>query len=182
MTTTLVKWDSKQDVIHVNISNPLKCDGLTKCQLLSDISRIFDVLGWFAPCTVLMKIQLQKTWESGVDWDEPVSDEIKDVWSSWRSELSQLSEKAIPRCDYLQSKHITHRELHGFCDASEKAYAGVVYLRMTDSDRNCYSSIVMAKTKVAPIRKLTHSQAGVVWSSIGDSTDSTCWCCPRNTH
>ncbi len=86
-------------------------------------------------------MQLQKTWESGVNWDEPVSE---DVWSSWRLELNQLSEKAIPRCYYPQRKHITHRELHGFSDASEKAYSGVVYLRMTDSEGNHYSSIVVS--------------------------------------
>ena len=115
MTTTLgVKWDAKRDVFHISMSNPPKGNCLTKRLLLSDISRIFDILGWFAPCTILMKIQLQKTWESGVNWDEPVSDEIKDVWSSWRSELNLLSEKAIPRCYYPPNKHITHCELHSF--------------------------------------------------------------------
>ena len=83
------------------------------------------------------------------------ADEIKDVWSSWRSELNLLSEKAIPRCYYPPNKHITHCELHGFCDASEKAYSGVIYLCMTDSEGKHDSSIVVAKTKVAPIRKLT---------------------------
>ena len=69
--------------------------------------------------------------------------------------MNLLSEKAIPRCYYPPYKHITHCELHGFCDASQKAYSGVIYLRMTDSEGKHHSSIVVAKTKVAPIRKLT---------------------------
>ena len=30
-----------------------------KGSLISDVSKIFDVFGWFAPCTVKMKIQFQ---------------------------------------------------------------------------------------------------------------------------
>ena len=46
-------------------------------------------------------------------------------------------------------------ELHGFCDASEQAYAAVVYLRMTDTDGNIQIALVTSKTKVAPIKRLT---------------------------
>lgn len=44
---------------------------------------------------------------------------------------------------------------HSFSDASERAYAGVVYLRMLDSDGNVHISLVMSKTKVAPIKRIT---------------------------
>jgi hypothetical protein len=46
-------------------------------------------------------------------------------------------------------------QLHGFCDASEDAYAGVIYLQSTDSDGNVHISLVITKTKVAPIKRLT---------------------------
>ena len=46
-------------------------------------------------------------------------------------------------------------QLHGFSDASEEAYSGVVYLRMVDSLQCVYTSLVMSKTKVAPIKRLT---------------------------
>ena len=46
-------------------------------------------------------------------------------------------------------------QLHGFCDASESAYAGVVYLRAVDQDGFVHISLIMAKTKVAPIKRLT---------------------------
>ena len=42
-----------------------------------------------------------------------------------------------------------------FLDASESAYAGVVYLRSIDSNGAVHTSLVMAKTKVAPIKRLT---------------------------
>ena len=46
-------------------------------------------------------------------------------------------------------------QLHGFSDASESAYAGVVYLRMTDRVGTVHVSLVASKTKVAPIKRLT---------------------------
>lgn len=46
-------------------------------------------------------------------------------------------------------------ELHGFSDASEQAYAAVVYLRMRSDDGATQIALVSSKTKVAPIKKLT---------------------------
>ena len=46
-------------------------------------------------------------------------------------------------------------QLHGFCDASEHAYAAVTYLRMTDSTGLVHVALVTCKTKLAPIKCLT---------------------------
>ncbi len=46
-------------------------------------------------------------------------------------------------------------QLHGFCDASEVAYSGVVYLRAVDKEGAIRTALVMAKTKVAPIKRLS---------------------------
>ena len=46
-------------------------------------------------------------------------------------------------------------QLHGFSDASEVSYAGVVYLRMTDASGHVYTSLVCSKTKVALIKRST---------------------------
>ena len=45
--------------------------------------------------------------------------------------------------------------LHGFCDASERAYAAVVYLRMVDTTGNVQVTLITSKTKVAPIKRMT---------------------------
>ena len=46
-------------------------------------------------------------------------------------------------------------QLHGFCDASEDAYSGLVYIRGEDTCGNVHISLVMAKTRVSPIKRLT---------------------------
>ena len=46
-------------------------------------------------------------------------------------------------------------QLHTFCDASEKGLGAVSYLRFTSKDNVFHCSFVMAKSKVAPLRKRT---------------------------
>ena len=44
-------------------------------------------------------------------------------------------------------------ELHGFSDASEQAYAAVVYLRAMYNDHHTSVTLVTSKSKVAPIKR-----------------------------
>lgn len=46
-------------------------------------------------------------------------------------------------------------ELHGFADASNHAYAAVVYLRISTPSRDVHVSLLTSKSKVAPIAPLT---------------------------
>ena len=45
--------------------------------------------------------------------------------------------------------------MHGFSDASEDAYAAIMYLRSIDDSGHIHISIVIAKSRVAPIKRLT---------------------------
>ena len=45
-------------------------------------------------------------------------------------------------------------QLHGFCDALEVAYSGVVYIRAIDNQGEVHMFLVMAKTKLAPLKRL----------------------------
>ena len=69
-------------------------------------------------------------------------------WMQWRSELSLLATKHIPRCYFSRISHIISTELHGICDASEHAYAAVVYLCMTDTDDNVQITLVTSNMKL----------------------------------
>ena len=94
-------------------------------------------------------------WEEKVQWDDPVPQELQHVWSQWRSELGLLAEHHVPRCYFPKNVAIVYRQVHGICDASKLAYAGVVYFRLVDSTGYIHSSLVIAKTKVAQIKRLS---------------------------
>ena len=66
-----------------------------------------------------------------------------------------LSSVKIPRCYYLPDETIVMNQIHGFSDASERAYAAVVYLRSVYRSGNISVSLVASKTRVAPLKKQT---------------------------
>ena len=101
------------------------------------------------------KILLQKLWERKIDWDEAVPHDVLDVWRRWRAELHLLSEKHMPRCYFPCGAHECSMQLHGFSDASEEAFAAVVYLRVVDPNGMVHVSLVMSKTRVAPLKRMT---------------------------
>ena len=76
--------------------------------------------------------ELQRTWEINIDWDDFTPDYVAERWKAWRSELPILMSMCLERCYFLKAEILTSTEMwHGFCDASEEAYAAVVYLRST---------------------------------------------------
>ena len=88
-------------------------------------------------------------------WDDSVPKAIEEDWRCWRSELSHLSTIGIPRCYFPKEAAVHLVQLHGFSDASENAYAGVVYLRVSDTSGNVHLTLVTSKIKVAPIQQLS---------------------------
>jgi hypothetical protein len=119
--------------------------------LVSDVVKVFDVLGWFAPATVRMKILLQRLWEQKSDWDDPVPAGIGELWTRWRKELPTLASKSI---HFPREAKVTSMQVHGFSDASEDAYDSVVYVRLVSLSGSIYISLVMSKTKVSPIKRI----------------------------
>ena len=155
-TKTLgIEWNPQLDHFRIAIAKLPFLEGVTKHMLVSDIAKIFDVLGWFSPTVVKVKILLQQLWELKVHWDSPIPQHIFDMWMQWRSELPILSDARIPRCHLPKGTQIVSLQLHSFCNASENAYDGVIYLRMVDISDQVHIALVISKSKVAPIKKLT---------------------------
>ena len=155
-TKTLgIQWNSCTDSFRLEVHKPNQQKEVTKHSLVSEIGKLFDILGWFFPTIIKAKILLQRVWEARTDWDEVLPSSILEEWFQWRTELPLITEKSIARCYYPTSVHIQSLQIHGFCDASELAYAAVIYLRMTDTLGQVHVSLVTAKTKVSPIKRLS---------------------------
>ena len=119
---------------------------------MSDVAKVIDVLGWFLPVTIVkMKILLQRLWEAKLNCDDPFPDDLLQIWSQWRSELPLLTTLHVPRCYFSSKKSPMSTQLHGFSDA----YSGVVYLRIEDSAKEVHTALVISKTKVSPVKRLS---------------------------
>ena len=130
-------------------------ENITKRALISDVAKTYDVLGWFSPTTIKVKILFQRLWELNVGWEDPVPTDICEEWLKWRTELKLLSDKLISRYYFPKDTSLGTLQFHGFSVASESAYSGVIYLRMVDSNGRLHVPLVTSKTKVAPIKRLT---------------------------
>ena len=159
------------DHFGLTVASMQETDKMIKRALVSDIPTIIiDVLRWFAPSTIKMKILLQQVWESGIGWYDLLPPMYKS-WLRWNSELHLLTKRHIPHYYYAKCAEIDSVQLHGFCDASEDACAGVVYIHGQDKYGNVYISVT-SKTKVVLLKRLTITSPRVVWCQTTVSTTS----------
>ena len=77
----------------------------------------------------------------------------REQWDQWVNGLQDMDKICVPRC--LQPFRSVHKELHHFVDASEVAYGVVSYLRVVTTDGRINCTLVMAKSRLTPIKKLT---------------------------
>lgn len=148
-----IYWHPSNDCFYFKFDSGSDKDDLSKRIILSETAKIFDPLGWLAPCTVKAKILMQKLWLLPIGWDDKVPMEIKTEWHTFRNQLPECAQIKIPRWTGYSSKN-QNTSIHGFADASEEAYAAVVYLR-TEIHNKIHISLIAAKTKVAPLKKRT---------------------------
>ena len=67
-----------------------------------------------------------------------------------RKNLTTINTISIPR--FLGTTNDSKVEIHGFCDASQSAYAAVVFLKIMNEDK-VLVQLASAKTRVAPIKQ-----------------------------
>lgn len=82
-----------------------------------------------APVIVFAKIQLQDLWKLNINWDDPVPQRVADIWVNYREQLSMLNQWTISRS--VRCMGAQNLQLHGFSDASERAYGVCLYVRYT---------------------------------------------------
>ncbi|KAJ8017951.1 hypothetical protein HOLleu_44328 [Holothuria leucospilota] len=145
-----VSWDAENDLFAFQVL--LKEKPLTRRGLLSITSSFYDPLGFAAPFILVAKSLLQEVCKRGADWDEPLTDREHEVWQRWLNNTSNLSKVTIPR--WLKLDVAVDVQLHIFCDASEKGYAAVAYLR-TQSAEDVSCRFVVGKARVSPLKSVS---------------------------
>ncbi|XP_029162096.1 uncharacterized protein LOC114933664 [Nylanderia fulva] len=146
-------WNPTHDCFQFQIELPQTLPS-TKRTILSTIARIFDPLGWVTPVVLKAKVFMQKLWRHKVGWDDNLSEDLLLQWSVIYKSLPYIKSIKLSRwigCD-SDTKSI---ELHGFADASQVAYAAVVFLRVTTLSGHTTVSLLAGRSKVAPIKPLT---------------------------
>ncbi|KAM8701911.1 hypothetical protein ACLKA7_005221 [Drosophila subpalustris] len=125
---------------------------ITKRVVCSEMAKIFDPLGLFAPVVVKAKIFMQRLWEDKLEWDDGLPEALQNEWKDHRDDLQSLNSMQIPRHIYDRKVPFT-KELHTFVDASERAYGAAIYVRATYKNKQISVRLLCSKTRVAPTAK-----------------------------
>ena len=147
-----VLWDSKTDTFLFNVDEverEANQTPVTKRQLLRITASIFDPLGFLSLFTVKLKTLFQILYINNTNWDKPLPGEALQVWNMVSSQLHLLLEITVPRCYFDLSHNPTEVQVHGFYDASERAYAAVLYIRCTYNADHIETRLVTSKARVA---------------------------------
>ncbi|XP_076247964.1 uncharacterized protein LOC143187623 [Calliopsis andreniformis] len=147
-----LRWIPSGDFFYFNLQRfQPSATPITKRTLFSEIAKLYDPLVWLLPVMIRAKILMQAQWLEKIQWDEHVSAETLKMWNTFCVDWNRLNDWKLPRWLRYGADAISV-ELHGFCDASLAAYSAVTYLRVTTVNNEVFTSLLMAKTRVAPIK------------------------------
>ncbi|XP_026828149.1 uncharacterized protein LOC113562575 [Ooceraea biroi] len=147
-------WNPNSDTFRFKVSAVVSSSSITKRTILSRISQLFDPLGWLSPITLVGKMLIQQLWKDQIEWDDPVPAAISQKWVSFADNLTTVESYSIPRWLHTHSDSQAI-EIHGFSDASHDALGAVVYLRSFSEFSDVNITLLVAKSKVAPLKKQT---------------------------
>lgn len=151
-----LRWQCRSDTLGYKHGHVVKTEP-TMRHIYSVLSSQYDPLGFITPFTTRAKIIVQRLWDKKREWDDPeLPTDLRNAWLTWEDELPQLSCVTLPRC-YTTNVDplISSRTVHTFCDASERAYGAVAYLRTEDSKGQIEVSFLAARSRVAPKKQQT---------------------------
>jgi hypothetical protein len=153
------KWHKSTDsrsiqVTETKATKEARQIPLTKRLVLSTMATAFDVFGLGSPVIIIGKILMQELWAEKLGWDEALSDSLSSKWYNWFNELNQLPGIKINR-RITPATAVGYPELITFSDASKDAFGSVCYLRWLLEDGTYEVTILLAKSRVAPLRQIS---------------------------
>jgi hypothetical protein len=135
-----LEWNGEGDHFFFTLVIPT---AVTKRQVLSAVSAIYDPMGFLAAVTITAKVLLQDAWRVGRDvqpdgrrpkklgWDQPLPPALQERWDCFVKGLESLRTLRVPRClrpaSFPASE--TSITLHLFCDASLVALGSSLFQR-----------------------------------------------------
>lgn len=151
-----IQWCIESDFLQFKIV--LNDRPLTRRGVLSTLSSVYDPLGLISPFILVGKQILQEMCRNQIDWDSPIPYTLRTRWEKWRINLQQFQNLHVEVARCFKPKDfgkVITAELHHFSDASTMGYGQCSYIRLVDDQDNINCSLVMAKSRVTPLKSIT---------------------------
>ena len=130
---------------------------LTRRIVLAQVMGIYDPLGFLSPFLIKAKVYLRQSWVENLQWDEPFSDSLYNLWKQFFIDLADIENLSFPRCLKPQNS-IGDPQLIILSDGSELAYGCAAYIRWELPDGSFWVRLIMGKCRIAPINRISIPQ------------------------
>ncbi|GBN71172.1 hypothetical protein AVEN_106869-1 [Araneus ventricosus] len=146
-------WGSKKDTLKVafNLLQQLSDKIPTKGAALSACGVPCDPLDILTPFTVRIKLLIQKLWENGFTWDEPLPPDIE--FKEWPHELTFVQDVVVPHPHFSVMK-TELLEVDKSSGGSHKVYCSVDNFRMKHSN-DAKTNFIVSKSRLTLLRTVT---------------------------
>ena len=144
-------------------------DILTRRIVLEQTMKTYDPLGIYCAFTLTAKTLLRETWSLELGWDDALPQKLRTQWMTYFSDLFTIAQWKYDR-SLTPSNSVGSPTLIVLSDASDVAYGFVSYIRWKLDDGTYWCRFIMAKCRIAPLRKLSTPQMelnGAVLSKRG---------------
>lgn len=97
-----IQWDVEHDALRIKaVLSPKRLDGNTHRGCLSTLGSTFDPFGLIAPVVLLARLILQKTWQTGLEWDDNLPEDLQEHGYGTASYLIKLSADSVVECSLV---------------------------------------------------------------------------------
>ena len=185
VTVCGLKWWSKDDKLGLNISDlnfGKKSRGrkspdeigkipekLTKKLCAGKVAEVYDPLGWVTPVTAGFKIDINQLTLRGLDWDDQIPDEFRQMWVSNFEMIQELKDIRYNRAVVPEDAVNTDVETLCFGDASQVMICVGVYVRFRRKSGGYSCQLLFGRSKVVP-KDMTIPRAELLASCINAAT------------
>ena len=149
-----VNWDSDSDKLLYEISHIIQFASslpVTKRSVLKVAAKLFDPMGCITALTINFKILFQQLYKNKINWDDTLTGPNHAQYMKSINDMRKVQKAFINRYLFRKDGEVELVEIHGFSDASERAYAAVVYLRVLYESGEVEVNFISSKAKVSPI-------------------------------
>ena len=141
-----VNWDKESDAIFFFLRRPPKTVyEYYETDSATSNGQYLCPLGLIQPVIIEFKLFFQKLYKEKLDWDTQIPDELLKEWQSLVDGLAEFDEISFDRYFGIKDRtDLDSIELHGFSDASDRAYGACAYVCFRYNDGTCKNSLVTA--------------------------------------
>lgn len=165
-----VQWCAESDAFQFKVV--VKDRPLTRRGILSVVSSIYDPLGFLSPVILSAKRILQDLCREGIGWDNDIPSVYVQRWMHWLDDLHHLESFEVRRCLKPDGfGDVASAQMHHFSDASEQGYGVVSYLLLHNDQQQAYSTLLVSKARVTPLRSITIPRLELTAATLASRID-----------